>query len=192
LPDIDAVVKLGGSVLAYPAHFDATIAAIGSAGGAQRLLLVPGGGPFADVVRDVDRQLQLSDDAAHWMAVMAMDQYAHLIASRLKNGVLVSGPGEMARVGQGFVSVLAPFRWLRETDPLPHAWTVTSDSIAAWVAGMVGARRLVLVKAPGASGGDLVDACFSRVLPEHVTPIVVTADHIDRLGSALQGEIDPV
>jgi aspartokinase-like uncharacterized kinase len=31
-------------------------------------------------------------------------------------------------------------------DDLPASWDVTSDSIAAWVAGQVGAGRLVLVK----------------------------------------------
>ena len=31
-------------------------------------------------------------------------------------------------------------------DALPASWEVTSDSIAAWVAGQVGADRLVLVK----------------------------------------------
>lgn len=190
MPDIDAVVKLGGGVLAHPAHFDAVIEAIGSAAGARRLLVVPGGGPFADAVRKIDRRLKLSDDAAHWMAVLAMDQHAHLIASRMKNGVLVAGPGEIAGVAPGYVPVLAPFRWLRDVDPLPHAWTVTSDSIAAWVAGQVGARRLILVKPPGASGGDLVDSYFAHVLPERVTQVVVTADRIDEIESALDGEID--
>ena len=72
--------------------------------------------------------------------------------------------------------VLAPYRWLRDADPLPHSWDVTSDSIAAWVAGAVGARRLVLVKPPGAAGGDLVDAYFSRALPAEVTAEIVASD----------------
>ena len=33
-----------------------------------------------------------------------------------------------------------------DLDALPASWQVTSDSIAAWVAGQVGADRLVLVK----------------------------------------------
>ena len=64
----------------------------------------------------------------------------------------------------GRVPVLAPSQWLREADPLPHSWDVTSDSIAAWVAGAVGARELVLVKPAGAAGADTVDPYFSRVL----------------------------
>jgi hypothetical protein len=58
--------------------------------------------------------------------------------------------------------VLAPFRWLRSADPLPHGWHVTSDSIAAWVAARLGARRLVLLKSvegvPGPSGDALAEA----------------------------------
>ena len=46
----------------------------------------------------------------------------------------------------GVVSVLLPAALLAERDPLPASWGVTSDSIAAWVAGAAGAGRLVLVK----------------------------------------------
>src|SRR5687767_10474251 len=84
----DTVVKLGGALLAHAEHYQAALAAISAAAG-TRLLVVPGGGPFADAVRQVDRRLRLSDDAAHWMAVLAMDQHAHLIAARLTGAVIV-------------------------------------------------------------------------------------------------------
>jgi aspartokinase-like uncharacterized kinase len=188
---VELVVKLGGGVLAHTAHFDAALAAIGAAAAQRQLLVVPGGGPFADAVREVDRRLGLSDEAAHWMAVLAMDQYAHLVAARLAGGVLVTGPGEIAAAlaagRAAAVAVLAPYRWLRRVDPLPHAWTVSGDSIAAWVAGAVGARRLVLVKPPGASGSDLVDGYFARALPIQVTSVIVPADDRDALHSALRG-----
>ena len=187
---IETVVKLGGGALAHVGHFQAVLAAIAAAAQDRRLLVVPGGGPFADAVREVDRRLRLSNDAAHWMAVLAMDQYAHLVAARLAGSVLVAEPrGIAAALGAGAVGripVLAPYRWLRETDPLPHEWMVTSDSIAAWVAGMVCARRLVLVKPPGAAGNELVDAYFSRALPAHITPVIVPADRLDALHSALR------
>jgi probable H4MPT-linked C1 transfer pathway protein len=189
---VEIVVKLGGGVLAHAGHFDAALAAIGAAARGRRLLVVPGGGPFADAVRQVDRRLRLSDDAAHWMAVLAMDQYAHLVAARLAGGLLVTGTREIAAAREArLVPVLAPSRWLREADPLPHLWDVTSDSIAAWVAGAVGARRLVLIKPSKAEGGDLVDAYFSRALPPHVTPVIVAADQVDALRSALHGDLDP-
>jgi aspartokinase-like uncharacterized kinase len=194
LETVDIVVKLGGGVLAHTDHFDAALAAIGVAAQKRRLLVVPGGGPFADAVREADRLLGLSDDAAHWMAVLAMDQYAHLLAARLAVAMLVAEPREIAAAlgagPTGRVPVLAPYRWLREADPLPHAWMVTSDSIAAWVAGKVGARRLVLVKPPGAAGNELVDAYFRRVLPAHVTPMIVPADQVDALRSALGGGVE--
>jgi len=187
---VETVVKFGGGVLADVEHFDAVLRAIGAAASARPLLIVPGGGPFADTVRDIDRRIGLSDTAAHWMAVLAMDQYAHLIAARLPGAVVVEDLREIAAaLGTRFVPVLAPSRWMRETDPLPHSWDVTSDSIAAWVAGRLGARRLVLVKPPRASGESLMDAYFSRALPAHVTPTVIPADEIDALRSALSPAI---
>jgi (4-(4-[2-(gamma-L-glutamylamino)ethyl]phenoxymethyl)furan-2-yl)methanamine synthase len=178
----EVVVKLGGSLLRHPAHFDVALRAIEAEARGAGVLVVPGGGPFADAVRKADERFKLGDSAAHWMAVLAMDQHAHLIVGRLHCGVIVGSAHEAAAaIASGSIPVLAPYRWLRDVDPLPHSWDVTSDSIAAWVAGAVGARRLVLIKPPGAADGDLVDAYFSRALPAGVTAEIVAAD--DRLGS---------
>jgi aspartokinase-like uncharacterized kinase len=173
-------------VLADAECFEAVLSAIGTLARESPLVVVPGGGPFADAVRDQSARLVLSDEASHWMAVIAMDQYAHLIASRLAGAVLVSTPNEIGdALRAGRLPVLAPSRWLREADPLPHSWDVTSDSIAAWVAAELGARQLVLVKPPHAVG-ELVDAYFARAVPAGVTPLVIAADRIDSLRSALR------
>jgi hypothetical protein len=176
-PRVDLVVKIGGSLLAQPGSLDGVLTAVATAARERRLLVVPGGGPFADAVRDADARFRLSDETSHWMAVLAMDQHAHLLAERLACGALVTSVQEIqARLDDGRVPVLAPSAWLRAADPLPHSWDVTSDSIAAWVAGVVGARRLVLVKPAGAKGDDLVDRHFDRALPPGVELSIVAAD----------------
>ena len=176
---VHTVVKIGGGLLEHEGCLDAVLNAVAGIARGEPLLVVPGGGPFADAVREQDARSQLSGDAAHWMAVLAMDQYAHLIVSRLPNGVLVSDAEETAvahRAGQ--IPVLAPFSWLRRADPLPHSWQVTSDSIAAWIAGAIGARRLVLVKPPGSGGRpDLVDGYFASVRG-NLSVEVTTADDL--------------
>ena len=177
--NVDLVIKLGGGLLPYVESFEAALLAIGDAARSRRVLIVPGGGPFADAVRDVHRQHRLSDSAAHWMAVLAMDQYAYLVASRMPASVVATTAGEIAdALAVSQVPVLAPSRWLREANPLPHTRDVTSDSIAAWVAGQVGARRLVLIKPPGAAGDSLVDPYFARALPSNVVAVAVPADRV--------------
>lgn len=179
---VDAVVKVGGGLLARGGRLDAVLAAIDAGRGQRSWLIVPGGGPFADAVRDVDRRVSLTDEAAHWMAILAMDQYAHVIASRLPGSTLVTSPAEieLARAAR-LIPVLAPYRWLREADPLPWSWEVTSDSIAAWVAGEVGAEHLVLVKPVAQGDRDLVDPYFARALPARVRVRIVSADEVGAL-----------
>ena len=94
-----------------------------------------------------------------------MDQLAELLADRYAPAALVTDAHEAEADASRMANlpVLAPYRWLRDADALPHSWEVTSDSIAAWLAGELGARRVVLVKAPGASG-ELVDAHFRAKL----------------------------
>jgi aspartokinase-like uncharacterized kinase len=153
------------------------LSVIGDVARDRPLLIGPGGGPFADAVRAQDDRLGLSDEAAHWMAVLAMDQYAHLIASRLRGATLVWDVAAIASaVRAGRIPVLAPSSWLRRADPLPHSWNVTSDSIAAWVARAVGARDLVLIKPPHATGADLVDPYFARTSEGMQTEVIPAHD----------------
>jgi probable H4MPT-linked C1 transfer pathway protein len=163
-PYINTVVKVGGGLLAHDGCLDTVLSVLADVARDEPLLVVPGGGPFADAARDQDARLGLSDDAAHWMAVLGMDQYAHMVVSRLQGARLVSGTAEIcAAIHARHLPVLAPYAWLRRDDPLPHSWQVTSDSIAAWIAGELGAKRLVLVKPPGSeSQADLVDGYFER------------------------------
>jgi len=184
---VELVVKVGGSLLKSPTDLDLVLSAIASASRRCRLLVVPGGGPFAEAVRVLDKALRLSDEAAHWMAILGMDQCAHLLAERLKGSVRVDDREAIeVALSANRIPVLSPYRWLRDADPLPHSWDVTSDSIAAWVSGAVGARRLVLIKPAGASGSHLVDAYFHHALPADVVSESVPADQIGALRTALE------
>jgi aspartokinase-like uncharacterized kinase len=184
---VDIVVKVGGALLAFPALLDTVLARIDDAACDARVVVVPGGGPFADAVRAADQQLLFADDTAHWMAVLAIDQYAHLLAERRRCFTLVSSVAEIeAALGSKRVPVLAPYRWLREADPLPHTWDVTSDSISAWIAGALRASRLVVVKPPGANVATAVDPYFSSALPPDVSLTIVNADEHEALRAELR------
>ena len=162
---VETVFKVGGSLLAYPELLASTLAAIVEASMHAPVAIVPGGGTFADAVRDTDHRLHLAEDTAHWMAVLAMDQYAHLLAGMRTELTLVASERDVElAIASGRIPVVAPYRWLRDADPLPHTWNVTSDSISAWVASTLGATQLVLVKPPGATGEAAVDPYFSRAL----------------------------
>jgi probable H4MPT-linked C1 transfer pathway protein len=183
---VDLVVKVGGGVLADPVAFERVLEVLSRELPGRRALVVPGGGPFADAVRALDGHLPLHDAEAHWMAIQGMDQYAQLLASRL-SGTLVTTRDEIRAVqNAGRIVVLAPYRWLRDVDPLPHSWNVTSDSIAAWVAGALGARQLVLVKPAGARGEGLVDERFAETVLPGIEIAILAADRIDDLELALR------
>lgn len=182
---VDSVVKLGGSALRDRAAYSRAIRALSRLRG-RGAVVVGGGGPLADAVRTVDQSLALDDDSAHWMAVLAMEQHAELLAARIEGALLVNDPDEIRRaLATGMVPVLAPNRWLRAADPLPHSWTVTSDSIAAWVATALCANQLVLVKPTAAPLAALVDPFFRWALGPGVAARTIALDDVDRLPELL-------
>jgi len=183
---IHTVVKVGGGLLSKAGAFDLVTEALTAFSPRRRLVIVPGGGPFADAVRTMFRRIKIGEDAAHWMAVLGMDQYAHALTARLPGAVLVEQQAEIVAARQaGRLPVLAPYRWVRAADPLPHTWEITSDSIAAWLAGMLGARRIVLIKPAGGDPRKLVDPLFIRTLPPAVEHFIITADDLGQLDVAL-------
>ncbi len=143
---VSCVLKVGGSL-----GKDACLPKLGTALAAMavrhRMLVVPGGGIFADAVRESYKRYSLGDSAAHWMAILGMEQYGLLLADLIPDARTVCSLEGAAMVAEaGKVPVLLPYELLRQADPLPHSWDVTSDSIGAWIARQAGASSYVLLK----------------------------------------------
>jgi len=140
------VIKVGGSLSRWPG-LPALCREIGRLGAQHNLLVVPGGGEFADTVRDHYRRYHLTETTAHRMALLAMDQYGCLLGDLVPDSILATDL-LMARrvVAGGQTPILLPSPLLIQADPLPHSWQVTSDALAAWLAGLVHALRLILLK----------------------------------------------
>lgn len=174
MPEPLTVLKLGGAICRDPAALRLALDAIGRVAAQRPLLVVPGGGAFADQVRRAQREDGFSDDAAHWMAILAMDQVAHLIADQLAGAKIVTRPADaLAAHAAGTIPVLAPYAWIHAIDALPHSWDVTSDSIAAVVAGDLAARELILLKPVDGSLDELVDRAFATLRPPGL-PVRIT------------------
>ena len=204
----DALIKVGGSVCNSPRLKDyaSEWAALARR---YRLLFIAGGGLFADQVRALDQHLDLSDSAAHWMAIAAMEQNGYLLADLMPGVRAVHDPdAALSLAAGGSSSVLLPLSLLRQVDPLPHSWEVTSDSLAAWLAGFAGTNLLVLLKdvpgvyladPPGApptvlpeiarsrlAGCEVVDPTFLKVLPPQVETWILSGRHPHRLANLLE------
>jgi aspartokinase-like uncharacterized kinase len=175
----DAVVKVGGSLFDMPDLAirlrEWLVAELNSGFG---VLLVPGGGFTADVVRTLDRCHGLGEEKAHWLALHALSLNAHFLASLLPFGRTIEDENYCQRVWvEGDTPILDAYAFAcaDEERPghLPHSWAVTSDALAARVAIVVQASELVLLKSttipPGvdwieAGRRGLVDAAFAEVL----------------------------
>lgn len=182
------VVKLGGSFARVPGGLAEASAAVAQAARRRPLLVVPGGGALADAVRTLDRELALPASTAHWMAILAMDQYAHAVAAHLPNALVVHDGAEIASaLERGGIPVLAPYRWMLAADVLPHRWEVTSDSVAAFVAGALDAELLVLLKPVSGPVEVLVDPCFGEVRPAGLSVAIVGAGELSRLAEVVAG-----
>ena len=138
------VVKLGGSY-AFSSDLQGWLAAIASNAG--DIVLVPGGGPFADAVRSAQPRMGFDDDAAHHMALLGMDQYGRALAAlnkRFTPAASIAGIRRALRAGN--VPIWSPTEMVLKRKDIPRSWEVTSDGLAAWLACRIGARRVLLIK----------------------------------------------
>ena len=161
-----AVIKVGGSLEADPHRRRNLLAAIAD-GMAGRCIVVPGGGTFAALVRATQAREGFSDAEAHRRALVAMRDAAGIFRGIEPRLVQTLEP--WAEASSAMARVWNP-RALRAGHPdIPESWDVTSDSLALWLAGRVGADRCVLVKSLNAPPGQdattlagigLLDAAF--------------------------------
>ncbi len=77
---MEAVLKVGGSLAEDPTSLAMLCQELSVLAKAHRIVIVPGGGKFADTVRKLDKTYNISDVVAHKMAILAMDQYGLLLS----------------------------------------------------------------------------------------------------------------
>ena len=166
------VVKFGGS-FAFSEVLTDWIRALASCAG--RIVIVPGGGPFADAVRLAQSRMGFDDCAAHRMSLLAMEQYGRALIS-FDN--LLSPADSMEAIERHLLAkripVWMPARMVSGAADIAPSWEVTSDSLAAWLCSMIGANRLILVKHVRSLSGQqqsedlavagVVDKAFPRYL----------------------------
>jgi len=148
------VVKVGGSLLGSP-ELERWLGLFAKFSDGN-IIIVPGGGVFADAVRDAQKVSKISEACAHKLAVLAMDQFGLLLANM--NPDLAVAKTEMEideRTWQHRCIVWLPSQMVLADDSIPKSWDVTSDSIAAWLADKVDAQQLILVKSDKPEGPEL-------------------------------------
>jgi aspartokinase-like uncharacterized kinase len=162
------IVKLGGSLADVPV-LALWLDALAAGGG--RIVLVPGGGPFADVVRAAQRQWDFDDATAHRLAIMAMEQYGWMLAGLEPQLQPVASAAAIRRVlRQGGVPVWLPCRMTLGRPDIPESWDMTSDSLAAWLAARLGARGLLLVKSVPVADGSTVEVLAASGVVDPLLP----------------------
>ena len=189
------IVKLGGSLHDAPA-LRTWLLLLATAPGPPRAI-VPGGGPFADAVRAAQARLGFDDGTAHRMALLAMAQFGTLCTGLAP--ALLGAPSVAAvrtALAAGRVPVWLPLDLLAGHGAIEESWRVTSDSLALWLAGELGAARLVLVKsgalpeaeadAADLAARGLLDAAFPAFAASAGIAIdCVHRDRPERLRAAL-------
>lgn len=161
------VIKLGGSLLSS-GSMNKWLSIIIEFG-RGKLVIVPGGGSFAAQVREAQKKWRFDDKAAHQMALLAMEQTAHLLKSIEPNLSLTDSIKDIEEiVNQNKVPVWLPCKIIDRSQELSSNWDVTSDSLALWLAGKLKAEHTMLVKSLSASNKnarqlsdfDMVDKAF--------------------------------
>jgi 5-(aminomethyl)-3-furanmethanol phosphate kinase len=171
------IVKLGGSLLTracWPEEVTLLVASLTAP------VIIVGGGPVVDGLRTIDTCREQPADVMHDLAIDAMQLTARIVAEALCLPTAVSIDSTTAGA-----TVLDTRAWLARHAAcarLPSGWQVTSDSIAATVAGVTG-RDLLLVKSlpPPSPGQDLAALATAGWVDPHFPTV---ADRLAAIGWA--------
>lgn len=138
------VVKIGGSLMSGE-RLSGTVALIARA--RRPLVLVPGGGPFADAVRKAQARHETSDRAAHAMALIAMHQMGLMLEDMQPRLVAVETLASIRQaLANNRIPVWLPLRLAECDDTMPADWSVTSDALAARLAERLRFEAVLLLK----------------------------------------------
>lgn len=189
------VLKVGGS-LAETGRMPAVVQMIAAT--RVPVVIVPGGGPFADSIRALQPTMKFDDALAHRLAMLAMQQMGESIVAQNERFTAAHSLTEISDACRdGKVPVWAPLRMIVNDAAVPAGWSATSDSLAARLAELLGAR-LILLKSVDVASGANIDDLATRGVVDPILPSIVARGGLSwsifgpsddaRLRSILEGE----
>ena len=173
------VYKLGGSLLLLD-DLAARLRVVLDQRPDDRTLIVVGGGPAADVVREWSVTHALNEVESHWLAVRSLSLNRALVHRLLPDWREVSSREDALQELDSHTPLLLDVEACllaaecEQRCPLPQCWDVTSDSIAAWVAHDWAAEELVLLKSVGLPSELAVSEAAARGLVDPYFPLVAS------------------
>ncbi len=188
------VIKIGGSLMNHPYKLREILRRISGIVEHRSVLIVPGGGSFADRIRDLHARKYLSNSNAHWLAIRCMDLNGSIMADIQSSLSLYSGTDALDKWAKGESFIIQSYELLKSYDRLPHSWDVTSDSIALWTGIQGDAYRVILLKSinPFMTWLKAVQSETEAVKPESLQHLI-SKEIIDRymaqLYSKYNGEL---
>ena len=143
---MDAVIKVGGSLAENPHVLKALGEELCLIAKTHSIVVVPGGGKFADAVRELDSKHALPASLSHKLAISAMDQYGMFLSHVVPDCCSCDSLKVAQKLAkEGAVPIFLPSNLLSQEDPFEPSWDVTSDSIAAYIAVKVNAAKAIFV-----------------------------------------------
>ena len=164
------VVKVGGS-LTETGRVKSVLPVI--AASTRKCVIVPGGGAFADKVRNIQHASAMPDAAAHRLAMLGMHQMAELFIAIEPKLIEAQDAEEIHwALSAGRVPVWLPVVMMDKDPTIARDWSTTSDSLSVRLAEILGAPLLILKSVDVASGQSAEalseDGVVDRAFPGHV------------------------
>ncbi|MFN3151676.1 hypothetical protein [Bremerella sp.] len=189
-----AVWKLGGSLFDLPDLADRIYKLYAQPSPALPVVIIPGGGMFADAIRTMDKVHQLDPLDSHHLALDAMRLSASVVAALLETSAVRDSDTQKATM-EAWKSgheepalhvwdVIDSWNTLQPSielqySPVPTDWRLTSDSISAALAAYWGADKLVLVKSIDRPEGTSWESLMKEGAVDEVFPQI--APHVRRV-----------
>ena len=157
-----------------------------------RCVVLVGGGAVADCVRALDAHRHLDPGVAHDQAIAAMRLNAEVLVNGVDSEAMLTNSVAVAKTSERSL-MWSPPSYFRP-DGLPLSWSVSSDSIALWLADQIYAHGLVLVKhlnpnlpesitVDAASNAGVVDEYFPQMARSVTVPVALCAQEDPKLFS---------
>jgi hypothetical protein len=139
------VIKIGGS-LQHAGNLPEFLAMLVEHAAGQAVI-VPGGGDFADQVRQLQAEMNLDDMTAHHMALRAMEKYGAFLTSCDPGLQPARSFNEISQLlARRKIPVWFPYDIVADNPSIPACWDVSSDTLSLWFAEQLRCRYLFILK----------------------------------------------